>query len=68
MDRPTPAGAQRVYVVELEPGDVIFATHEIVHSVERVTDHRTIVTMTNGRQSGYNSGHSTALIEKKEAE
>jgi hypothetical protein len=52
----------RVYVCELEAGDVT-AFGETVESVDRVSDHRTVVRFTNGEVTAYGNGHTTALIE-----
>lgn len=52
----------RVYVVELEEDDVLYATHETVAYVERITDHRTLVYMTSGHVTAFNRGDSTILI------
>ena len=51
----------RVFVCELEPGDVT-AWGETVDHVERVTDNRTHVHFTNGAISAYGRGTSTVLI------
>lgn len=66
--RPAPDGTERVYVVELEIGDMIYGTNEIVDKVKRINDHRTIVTMTDGHVSSYRSGHSTVLVVRTKHE
>lgn len=58
--------ANRVYVVELEPGDITIFD-EVVERVDRVTDSRTLIHMSNGHVSAYSKAYSTILIKNREA-
>jgi hypothetical protein len=53
---------ERVFVVELEPGDVT-ALGWTVASVRRVSDHRTFVVTTTGETYSFGHAESTMLIE-----
>lgn len=51
----------RVFVSELEPGDHL-ATGEVVHHVDRVTDHVTVVRLADGSARPYACAFTTVLV------
>lgn len=56
-------GYDRVYVVELEAGDVT-PWGEVVEAVERISDQRTHVTFATGATSSYGKADSTVLVRR----
>lgn len=56
--------AERVFVCEVEPGDVNMFDETAEHVV-RLSDQRTVIWWSTGSCSGYNRADSTILIKPK---